>query len=148
MLRNMLLVCVLAMLPCGRYLCIFGLACLEEYTVQLALDQDGIYALGESHMRATKSVRRFPNVAFNTVRLIDDGPFSSFQRILLSASAFHAALLLAIGGVMLSTLSQQVVFQVPQHIRSSGTHATCDSCKCPASLYARSFPSTPACPGL
>ena len=70
-------------------------------------------------MRATKSVRRFPNVAFNTVRLIDDGPFLSFQRILFSASAFHAALLQATGGVMLSTLSPQVVLQAPQHIRSS-----------------------------
>ena len=157
---------------CGRYLCVFELvcveeyasclcasdatlwkipvylwaACLEEYTVQFASDQDGIYALGKSHIRATQSVRRFPNVAFDTVRLTDDGPFSSFQTISLSTSAFHAAVLQAIGGVMLSALSPQVVFQAPQHIRSSGTHATCDSCKCPASLCARSFPSTPACP--
>ena len=111
----MLLVCVLAMPSCGRYLCIFGLACLEEYTVQFASYQDGIYALGKSHMRATKSLRRFPNVAFNTVHLIDDGPFSSFQRISLSVSSFHAAPLLAIVGVMLSALSPQVVFQAPKH---------------------------------
>ena len=171
----MLFVCVLAVLSCGRYLSVFELACieeyasclcasdavlwkipvylwdfarLEEYTVQFASDQDGIYALGKSHIRATQSLWRFPNVAFDTVRLTDDGPFSSFQRISLSVSAFHAALLQATGGVMLSTLSPQVVFQAPQHIRSSGTQATCDSCKCPASLYTRSFPSTPACPGL
>ena len=28
--------------------------------------QDGIHALGNSHMRSTPSVRRFPNVAFKT----------------------------------------------------------------------------------
>ena len=49
----------------------------------------------------------FPNVAFGTVlmpvgrtRLIDDGPFSSFQRRSSSASSFHASLLQAINGVM------------------------------------------------
>ena len=54
----------------------------------------------------------FPNVAFGTVlmpvgrtRLIDDGPFSSFQRRSPSASSFrgsvgHASLLQAINGVM------------------------------------------------
>ena len=57
----------------------------------------------------------FPTLAFNTVHLIDDGPFSSFQRISLSVSAFHAAPLLAIVGVMLSALSPQVVFQAPKH---------------------------------
>ena len=30
--------------------------------------EDGIYALGKAHMRSTPSLRRFPNVAFETVK--------------------------------------------------------------------------------
>ena len=45
--------------------------------------QDGIYALGKSHMRSTPSLTSFPNVAFETVpiyaRPIHDGPLSSFN---------------------------------------------------------------------
>jgi len=44
-------------------------------------------------------------------------------------------------------LCPQVVSQAPQHFRSSETQATCDQwLLCPASLSARSFPFTPACP--
>ena len=34
--------------------------------------QDGIYALGKAHMRST------PSLSLSNVRLIDDGPLSSF----------------------------------------------------------------------
>ena len=41
--------------------------------------QDGIYALGKPHMRSTPSLGSFPNVAFETVGLTDDGTYSSSQ---------------------------------------------------------------------
>ena len=38
--------------------------------------QDGTYALGKSQsIHYSPSLKSFPNVAFETVRLIDDGPF-------------------------------------------------------------------------
>ena len=36
-------------------------------SVQFSSVEDGIYALGKAHMRSTASLRRFPNVAFETV---------------------------------------------------------------------------------
>ena len=54
--------------------------------------QDGIYALGKSHMRSIPSLRSFPSVAFETV-LIDDGPLLSFQGKSMSSSFFHASLI-------------------------------------------------------
>ena len=78
---------------------------------------DGIYALGKAHksMRYTPSLRSFPNIAFEMVRLTDDGPLSSFQGRSSSASSFHASFLQAIDGVMCLALSPQVVSQAPQH---------------------------------
>ena len=64
----------------------------------------------------------------SNVRLIDDGPLSSFQKLSFSASSFHASLLQAIDGVMSLALCPQVVSQAPQHFRSSETQATCDGC--------------------
>ena len=93
--------------------------------------QDGIYVLGNAHMRSTPSLRSFPNVAFengSNVRLIDGGPLSSFQRRSPSASSFQASLLQAIDGVMSLALYAQVVSQAPQHLRSSEKQATSDSC--------------------
>ena len=54
-------------------------------------------------MCSTPSLRSFPSVAFETVPmfiLTDDGPLSSFQGTLYSASSFHASLLQAVDGVM------------------------------------------------
>ena len=86
--------------------------------------QDGIYALGEARMRSNQSLRSFPKVAFDSkfetvpiVRLIDDGPLSSFQGESSSASSFHASLLQAIDGVMSLALCLQVVSQASQHFR-------------------------------
>ena len=52
-------------------------------SVQFSSIPDGIYALAKAHTRSTPTLRRFYNVVFDTVpaiiRLIDDGPLSSFQ---------------------------------------------------------------------
>ena len=56
-----------------------------------------------------------------SVRLIDDGPLSSFQGRSSSASTFHDSLLQAIDGVMSLALCPQAVSQAPQHFRSSDT---------------------------
>ena len=77
----------------------------------------------------------------------DNGPPSSFQGRLSSASSFNASLLQAISGVMSLALCPQVLSQVSQHLRSSEKQANCEGCFAPASLSARSFPFTPACPG-
>ena len=82
------------------------------------------------YMRSTLS-HNFASVAFETVshvRLIDDGPLSSFQGTSSRASSFHASLLQAIGGVMSLAYCPQVVSQAPQHFRSSETQAAYDSC--------------------
>ena len=80
------------------------------------------------------------------VRLIGDGPLSSFRGRSSSASSLHASLLRAISGVMSLALCLQVVSQDPQHFRSSEKQATCEGSLL-ASLSARSFPFTPAYPG-
>ena len=63
----------------------------------------------------------------SSVRLIDDGPLSSFQGRSSSASSFHASLLQAIDVVSLA-LCPQVVSQASQHFRSSEKEATCEGC--------------------
>ena len=66
--------------------------------------------------------QKFPQQTFETVsnvRLIDDGPLSSFQGRSSSASSFHVPLLQPIDGVMFLALCQQVVSQASQHFRSS-----------------------------
>ena len=70
---------------------------------------------------------------------------SSFQGRSSSASSFHTSLLQAVAGVMSLALCPQVVSQAPQHftdlpLRSKPLVRA-------ASLSARSFPFTPACPG-
>ena len=49
------------------------------------------------------------------IRLIDDGPLSSFEGRSSSASSFYASLLQAIDGEMSLAVCPQIVFQVPQH---------------------------------
>ena len=64
----------------------------------------------------------------SNVRLIDDGPLSSFQGRSSSAFSFHACLLQAIDGVMSLALCPQVVSQASQHFRFSEKQATCEGC--------------------
>ena len=65
--------------------------------------------------------------SFN-VRLIDDGPLSSFQGRSSSTFSFNASLLQVINGVMSLALCPQVVSQASQHFRSSEKQATCEGC--------------------
>ena len=64
------------------------------------------------------------NVTTANVCVINDGPLSSFQGRLSSASSFHVSLLVAIDVVVSLALCPQVVSQAPQHFRSSKTQAT------------------------
>ena len=70
-----------------------------------------------------------------------------FQGRSSSTSSFHASLLQAINAVMPWALCPQIVSRVPQHFRFSETQATVRSAL-PASPSVRSFPFTPACPGV
>ena len=78
--------------------------------------------------------------------LTDDGPLSSFQGRSSSAFSFHASLLQAISGVMSLALCPQVVPQASQHLELPRNKPLV-RVALPASLSARSFPFTPACPG-
>ena len=80
------------------------------------------------------------------VRLIGDGPLSSFQGRSSRASSFNTSLLQAIIVVMSLALCPHIVSQASQHFRSSEKQATCEGCFA-RRLSARSFPFTPACPG-
>ena len=90
------------------------------------------------YRRSIPSPRSFRNVAFwksSSVRLIDDGPLSSFERRSSRKwRSFHASLLQAIGGVcvVLLGLPPQVAYvsssSTLQHFRSSETQASCDVC--------------------
>ena len=78
----------------------------KENDVQFCSVQDGIYALGKAHMCYTLSLRSFPNAANGSnIRLIDDGPPSSFQGRWSSDSSF----LQVTDGVMSLALCPQVV---------------------------------------
>ena len=76
----------------------------------------------------------------SSVRLVDDGPLSSFQGRSSSASSFYASLLQAIDGVVFPALCPQVVSQAPQHFGSSEKQATC-RLLCPWVCLLRHFPS-------
>ena len=109
---------------------------------------DCIYAPGKAHLLSTMSLRRFPSIAFETVPVFVwlTVAFSSFQGRLSSASSFHAFLLQAINSVVYLALCLQVLYQPPQHFRSSETQATCDGYFACQSICL-SFPFTLACPG-
>ena len=82
-------------------------------------------------MRSTPSLRRCPQRylwSIFSVRLIDNGPLSSFQGRSSGMSSFHASLFQAIDSVMSSALYPQVVSQAPQHFRSSERQANCEGC--------------------
>ena len=105
-----------------------------DWSVRFSTIQDGICALGKAHMCSAWSLRSFPQRRLwngSNVRLIDDGPLSSFQGRSSSVSSFHASLLQAIGGVMPLALCLHVVSQASQHFRSSEKQATCEGCFAP-----------------
>ena len=64
----------------------------------------------------------------SNIRLVDDGPLSSFQGRSSSTSSFHTALLQVISGVMSLALFLQVVSQASQHFIFSEKQATCEDC--------------------
>ena len=102
--------------------CVVTSRCTKKTVKKFSSVQEGIYALGKSHMRSTPSLRSFPKRCLwnsSNVLLIDDDPLSSFQGRSSSGSSFHASLLQAIDGVMSLALCPQVVSQAPQHFRSS-----------------------------
>ena len=113
-------------------------------------------ALGEAHVRSISSLRRFPNIAVETIPIIiimitvflkrkivsletilsahsnagltDDGLLSPIEGRPPSTSFFCASLLQAIDGFKPLDLRPQVVSQAPQHFRYSETQATCGGC--------------------
>ena len=99
---------------------------------QFSSVQDDIYALRKAHNYVFHPVsQKFPQHCLGNspnVHLTDDGPLSSFQGRLSSASSFHAFLFQTINGVMSLALCPQVVSQASQHFRSSKKPATCESC--------------------
>ena len=126
-------------------------SCVRACVSMFSSVQDSIYTLGKAHNYAFHAVcQNVPNVAFerngSNIRLIDDGPFSSFQGRSSNASSFNAFLLQAFDGVMSLALCPQGVSQTFQHLRTSEKQATYEG-SLPASLSARSFPFTPTCPG-
>ena len=117
---------------------------------QFSSVQDGICSLGGKKTYALHHVsQKFPQRCFrngSNVRLIDDGPLSSFQGRSSSASYFHVSLLQAIDSVTTLALCPHVVSQATQHFRSSEKQATFEGAF-PASLSAWSFSFTLTCPG-
>ena len=99
--------------------------------VQFSSVQDGIYALGKAHMRSTPSLRSFPKrYLWNNlnIRLIDDGPLSSFQGRSSCACSFYVSPPGDRWCDMSLALCPQVVSQAPQHFRSTEKQATCEGC--------------------
>ena len=118
-----------------------GLVCEEARTINKEEKgfsssqsiQDCIYALEKTYLHSPHLIRSFSLRSFETsfsVRLTDDGPFSSFQERWSRAFFLSTALLQAIDGVMSLGLYLQVVSQAPQHFRSHETQANCDGCFC------------------
>ena len=91
-----------------------------------------------SRLRIFQLIIFFPCLQCVYVRMIDDGPLSSFQ----GRSSFHASLLQAIDGVMSLALCPQIVSRAPQHFRSSKKQAACVSL-CPP-VYRLSSLETPS----
>ena len=96
------------------------LMCLEKPVYIYAL-----HPVSQSEVFLTLPLKQ---IHCSIVHLIDDGPLSSFQERLSSASSFHTFLLQVIDGVMSLALCPQVVSQASQHFRSSKKQATCEGC--------------------
>ena len=81
--------------------------------------EDGICVLKTPHYALHLVSQKFPQCCLwngSSVHLIDDGPFSSFQGRLSSASSFHTSLLRVIDGVMSLVLCPLVVSEASQHL--------------------------------
>ena len=97
----------------------------QSCLVQFSSVQDGIYALAKAHMRSTSSLRRFPNVVFETIPMFVwltmalSGPVKEDR---LAVVSFNACLLQAIiflgfvpaGSV--STFSTLQIFREASHL--------------------------------
>ena len=107
---------------------VWNVFCSLVISVQFSSGQDGNYVCGKVHMHSILS-QKFPQrCLWNSpnVRLIDNGPLSSFQEGFLSASSFRDSLLQVINGAMFLALSPRVMSQAPQHFRSSKMQAIYD----------------------
>ena len=132
---------------------------LQKWLIEIALQVILVLSLVQFKMVSMRSEipyalhpisQKFPQRCLRNgskVRLIDDGPLSSFQGRSSSASSFHASLLQAINGVMSLALCPQVVSQASQHFSDLPKSKALVRVALPASLSAQSFPFTPACPG-
>ena len=81
--------------------------------------QDGICVLKKKHYALHPISQKFPQRCLwngSNVRLIDEGPLSSFQGRSTSVSSFHASLLQVIDGVMSLVLCLQVMSEASQHL--------------------------------
>ena len=96
-------------------------------SAQFSSVQDGIYELGQDHMRSTRLSEVSLTLPLKQFQC-SSGPLSTFQRRSSSASSFHASLLQAFDGVMSLDLWPQVVSQASQHFRSSEKQVTCEGC--------------------
>ena len=116
---------------CG-FECTDIVTCAGLHGVHRTCTEMAAVSRGTSHVttkqRCLCTIRWILKILGSNVRLIDDGPLSSFQGRSSSASSFHASLLQAIDGMMSLALCPQVVSQASQHFRSSEKQATCEGC--------------------
>ena len=114
---------------------------------QFSSVQDGIYALGKAHMRSTPSLRSFPNVAFETVpvflwlTMALSRPFKEDRRPLSLSTSLSSRRPIydVLGFVPAGSGSSSSILPRRRPLVMVALPASC--------LFARSFPSTPACPG-
>ena len=132
--------------------CVCMRACMRSHTHTHARACVCDYVVSKVSIRSEKPqntpprLRRFFSVSCVTsVCLIGDSHLSSFEERSPRASSSYVFSLKAID-VMSVALCPQLVSRASQHFRYFETQATCDGCF-PASLFARSVPSTPASPG-
>ena len=105
------------------FLLIFHIVELRQLKLNFVLLEAVSMRSENPTIRSTPSLGSYHNVAFETVRLTDDGPLLSFQGRSSSASSFYCCLLQAIDCVMSLALCPQEVSQAPQHFRSSEKQA-------------------------
>ena len=84
--------------------------------------------LGKAYTRSIRSLRSFPNTAFETVPMFVWLTMALVCPFKEDHLVFHASLLQAIDSVMSLALCLQTVSQASQHFRSSEKQATCESC--------------------
>ena len=100
------------------FLLIFHIVELRQLKLNFVLLEAVSMRSENPTIRSTPSLGSYHNVAFETVRLTDDGPLLSFQGRSSSASSFYCCLLQAIDCVMSLALCPQVLSQAPQNLIS------------------------------